>query len=177
MNDFLEEENEIMDEQTAKTSEHSVSQGISIEDPIKVLNLELAVAVQDTANLKETITLMNDKSIGCVVVVNKKDELVGIFTERDVLRKICTKGMDCQKQSLSDFMTPNPETLECGDPIAYALNKMSAGSYRNIPIMEDAKPKYMLSVKDIVDHISLTYMNTVINLPPDPHQETSQYGG
>ena len=74
-------------------------------------------------------------------------------------------------------MTKDPETLSEEDPIAFALNKMSDGSYRHIPITKNGVVRFMLSVKDIVDEIAFINRKRVLNLPPDLKQKTSEYGG
>jgi CBS domain-containing protein len=108
---------------------------------------------------------------------NNSDETIGIFTERDLLRRVAGRGLDFSKEIIDDYMTKNPETLSEEDPIAFALNKMSDGGYRHVPITRNGKVKFMLSVRDIVDQISITYRKKVLNLPPDPRQQTTQYGG
>ena len=79
---------------------------------------------------------------------------------------------------IKDFMTRNPQMLSEEDPIAFALNRMSDGSYRHIPVTKNGEVRYMLSVKDIVDQISLAYRDKVLNLPIELKQDSSsQYGG
>lgn len=178
MSDFIEEESEIMDEMySADEQEHSMSKAISIEDPIKALNIVPVLTINENASLHETISFLIEKKIGCLVVNNDKDETVGIFTERDILRKMLSNNLDFKKEIIKDYMTPNPEVLDENDPIAFALNRMSDGSYRHIPITHKGKVKYMLSVKDVVDHIAFIYRKNVLNLPPNLNQNASQVGG
>lgn len=176
MPDYVEEELERMQE--GDSSSATISSGIDIEDPIRVLNLENVISVKAGSTLQEVIDILNGKHIGCVTVVNEQSDIVGIFTERDVLRRVVGKGLDFQKEKVDNYMTPNPELLSENDPIAFALNKMSDGGYRHLPITRNGKVKFMLSIRDIVDQISLTYRKKVLNLPPDPKKnQTSQYGG
>jgi CBS domain-containing protein len=66
-------------------------------------------------------------------------------------------------------MTPDPETLELDDPIVWALNRMSVGGYRHVPLVDrDGRPVGILSVKDIVHYIVALFPNEVLTLPPDP---------
>lgn len=176
MNDFVDEELEIMDEQ-CKSEDHKVSQGIDIEDPIRVLNMVPIIKCTQDLSLEEVINLMNDSKLGCMVIENSSGKPVGIFTERDILRRVIGKDLDLKKEKVKDFMTHDPEILSEDDPISYALNKMSAGSYRHIPITHKGEVKFMLSVKDIVDHIAFTYRQQVLNLPPDLRETSGQYGG
>lgn len=155
----------------------AVATAVDVEDPIRVLDLEQVISVAAGSNLQDVINTLNEKHIGCVTVVNKDGDTIGIFTERDVLRKVVSKGLDFSKEIVDNYMTKNPEVLSENDPIAYALNKMSDGGYRHVPITRAGRVKFMLSIRDIVDLISVTYRKKVLNLPPNPKQETTQYGG
>ncbi len=174
--DFINEEQDIMNEQI-QDSNSLIETGINIEDPIKTLELNSVVSVNSGSKLSEVISLLQEKNFGCVTVIDSAKKTIGIFTERDVLKKIVNKDIDLKSSVVDDYMTPNPQTLSEDDPIAYALNKMSLGSYRHIPITRNNEVKFMLSVKNIVDQIAMSYRKKVINLPPDPNQQTTEYGG
>lgn len=75
---------------------------------------------------------------------------------------------DSHTVPVKSVMTPNPETLEPEDSIAFALNKMSVGGYRHIPIVDGAKPVGVLSVRDVVDFLVDLFPSDVLNLPPSP---------
>lgn len=174
MTDYLEEESQIMDENSSSSGEIT---NFNIDDPISSLELNQVLTVKSGASLSDVIKMLNENRIGATIVVDDKDSALGIFTERDVLRKVISKDLDLKKETIDNYMTKAPETLDENDPIAFALNKMSDGSYRHIPITRDGKVKFMLSVKDVVDEIAFIYRKRVLNLPPDLKQQTSQYGG
>lgn len=174
--DFINEEQDIMNEQL-QDSTCLIETGINIEDPIKSLDLNPVVSVVSGSKLSEVISLLQEKNFGCVTVIDSAKKTIGIFTERDVLKKVVNKDVDLKNSVVDDYMTPHPQTLSENDPIAYALNKMSQGSYRHIPITRNDEVKFMLSVKNIVDQIAMTYRKKILNLPPDPNQKTTEYGG
>jgi CBS domain-containing protein len=67
------------------------------------------------------------------------------------------------------FMSPKPETLKLGDPVAYALNKMSVGRFRHVPIVDaDGTLVGMISIRDIVDFIVELCPEEILNLPSQP---------
>ena len=76
-------------------------------------------------------------------------------------------------------MTQRPDALFLTDPIAYALNRMAAGGYRHVPLIdENHRPVGFLSVRDIVDHMADYYSDEILNLPPSPHaRQLSAEGG
>ena len=66
-------------------------------------------------------------------------------------------------------MTPDPECLTPGDRIAYALNKMSVGGFRHIPLVdEDGRPVGVVAMRNIVDFVVDLFPGEVLNLPPSP---------
>ena len=68
-------------------------------------------------------------------------------------------------------MTSNPESLRPTDSIAYALNKMSLGDYRHIPLVNSARePVGIVSVKDIVTYLVRFFPKSIMNLPTMPRQ-------
>jgi CBS domain-containing protein len=65
-------------------------------------------------------------------------------------------------------MTPNPETLSVHSAVAYALNKMSVGGFRHIPVVDDERrPAFVVSVRDVVEFLVDAFPREVLNLPPD----------
>jgi CBS domain-containing protein len=178
VSDYIEEELMMLDENSRQVVSSNISAAIDINDPIKVLNLDYIHTVPETSLLETAIAYMADNNKGCVGVTDSDGQVVGIFTERDILRRVVSKKVDISKAVIKDYMTRNPQMLSEADPIAFALNHMSDGSYRHIPIKKNGEAKYMLSVRDVVDQISLAYRDKVFNLPPKFRQESSsEYGG
>ena len=113
-----------------------------------------AICVARTTTIAEAAREMNKHKIGCVVVVEKKN-LVGIVSERDILFKAFqSKEADLGKLTVESLMTPAPETLNQDDSLAYALNRMSLGGYRHIPIMKGTAVVGLVSVQNIFRYVS-----------------------
>lgn len=141
--------------------------GAILETPISDLPLRAPILVSATSTVADAVKSMNDNHTGCVLV-GRDGKLIGIFTERDLLTKNLSRG-DSHGAAVETVMTKNPETLEPDDSIAFALNKMSVGGYRHIPIIEaTGKPVGVLSVRDIVDFLVDLFPEDVLNLPPNP---------
>ena len=113
------------------------------------------------------VNAMNAHHIGCVLV-QKDDRLIGIFTERDVLRRVIFRDGN-REWKVEDVMTRDPTTLSPDASVAFALNKMSVDGYRHIPIVDPAgKAIGVISIKDIVKLMVDTFPEGVLNLPPNP---------
>lgn len=149
----------------------------TIQQPIRILDLGRALVVESSAKVGTAIELMQHKRIGCVLVA-RDGVLAGIFTERDILMKLINKKVDYDKVAVSDVMTPSPEALHLDDTIAYAMNMMSVGGYRHLPIVDERRrPISILSVKDVVSYIVEHFPDEILNLPPKPLRSTSEREG
>lgn len=136
-----------------------------IREPIRYLEPRRPLSLQPKATVREAIELMREHRIGCVLIVEGV-QLVGIITERDLLLKLDDADVT---RPVRDLMTPDPEVLTLDDPIVYALNKMSVGGFRHVPLVDEAgRPVGIVSVKDIIDYIVDFFANDVLTVPPDP---------
>jgi len=136
--------------------------------PLAVLPPNEPVLIEAPASVLEAVHLMRDRHAGCVLVV-RAGKLKGIFTDRDVVSRVVAAGIDPAKTALRRVMTPTPETLRPTDSIAFALNLMSLGGYRHIPLVDKSgAPVGTVSVKDIVGYLVGFFPKSVINLPPVP---------
>ncbi len=140
--------------------------GAILTQPVRGLDPQEPVCVGVNATLREAVEAMNRVKAGCVLVKGG-DRLVGILTERDILRPVVGK-LELE-QPVSTVMTKNPETVGMDHGIAYALNKMHVGGYRHIPIIDaGGRPIGIISVRDIVEFIVSLFPSAVLNVPPEP---------
>jgi CBS domain-containing protein len=137
--------------------------------PIRKLpTLRPPVCVLPATTVRHAIEAMNEHRTGCVLVV-EHDRLVGVFTERDVLTKVAAQGLNSDETAVEEAMTPDPECLTLDDGIAYALNMMSVGGFRHIPLVDAQRsPTGVVAMRDIVDFIVDLFPEEVLNLPPSP---------
>lgn len=144
-----------------------VKNAISAET-IRRLSPRPPVTLPPSASLQAALDLMLAKRIGAVVVLEDKQP-VGIFTERDLLFKVLPAAPDLNQTALSQFMTPDPVCLFIEDTIAFALNRMTVGGFRHIPIVDHSgELSGIISVKDIVEYLAGLFPAEVYNLSPEP---------
>jgi CBS domain-containing protein len=144
-----------------------------LETRIDQLKITPAVTLATDASVAKAIEVMRKKKLGAIIVVEKgrKKRVVGIFTERDLLARVLDKR-GYGRLALGKVMTPNPEMLRPKDSLAYALNKMSVGRFRHVPLVDDAgKAVGMLSIRDVIDFVVEIIPEAVLNLPPQPKLE------
>lgn len=93
------------------------------------------------------------RSVGCAVVV-ANHEVVGIFTERDVLDRLNVDAAELGDHPVSEFMTSPVETVGLDDRVAFALHKMDLGGYRHLPVLSEGRITGYISVRDILTHLT-----------------------
>ncbi len=122
--------------------------------PIEAIKFRRPVCVEVGTPVSEVITMMQRKRVGCILVVDCA-QLVGIITERDLLRHLAVKHTPPSGEVVEDIMTESPEHLHPGDPLAFAVNLMHLGKYRHIPLVDEETsiPIGYLSTSDVVRHV------------------------
>jgi CBS domain-containing protein len=125
-----------------------------MSDRVRAINLKPPVSISIHALLGDALQLMADKEIGALLVTDDRQRLAGILTERDYLMKVVGVIADYQRQPLQPVMTPDPETVGADDSVAYALQKMDVGGYRHLPVIDQGRPVGIISVRDVIRHIT-----------------------
>ena len=123
-----------------------------MEDDIRQLEQEFLGVSPDTSAL-EVIRKMKEAGFGCALVMDE-GKLVGIFTERDLLNKLTGKSASSLGTAVKDLMSADPETLDETDSVATALNKMSMGRYRHIPVRKADGSYSVTSIKHVIKYIA-----------------------
>jgi CBS domain-containing protein len=125
-----------------------------MHDPVRVIGPRAPITMAAEATVGSAMRLMLECDIGAVLVVNERGELLGVFSERDLLTKVAGLVDDYASRPVSEFMTRRPETVREGDSLAFALHKMDCGGYRHLPTLRDGRLAGMLSVRDLLRHIT-----------------------
>lgn len=124
--------------------------------------------------VQSVIETMQTDASGSVLVC-EDEKLVGILTERDVL-KLMGQRADFQAP-VQQVMTANPVTVAKGDTVGKAIQLMAGGGYRRIPIVDGSKPMGVLLASDVLHYLVEHFPEFVYNLPPAPHHATQQREG
>jgi CBS domain-containing protein len=125
-----------------------------MEDPVSILNPHTPITIRPTATIREALRIMTERDIGAILVVDANGKLEGIFSERDLLTKVAGIHESYADLPVLQFMTPNPETVTAKDSLAFALHKMDGGGYRHMPVLSEGLPAGVISVRDMVRHIT-----------------------
>jgi CBS domain-containing protein len=103
--------------------------------------------VDPETTLAEATTLMAENRIGSAIVC-REDQLVGIVTERDVVRAM-SGSHDAPVRPVDEWMTRRPVTIGPDTEVREALRTMVDGGFRHLPVLEGEKIVGMVSMRDI----------------------------
>ncbi len=127
------------------------------------------VTVSPEDSVLRAAQLMNEERIGCVVVADQDRGVVGIFSERDVMRRIVAEGRPAATTRVGDVMTrpvtccrPNTSLIEC-------QSVMTNKRLRHLPVVEDRQLVGMISIGDILAKEVELQQSTIEYRNESPH--------
>lgn len=89
------------------------------------------------ATVAEAVAAMSARGFGSVIVSNEDEQIVGIVTERDVMRRLVNEKRDPDATKLSDIMTEDPRVARETDDVIDWLRIMSNDRFRRLPVVDD----------------------------------------
>lgn len=108
----------------------------------------VAVAPSDTITV--AIQILNEKGIGAVLVRDTSDEIIGIVSERDIVRGIARHKGSCLDMKVSDLMTSPVISCQPDDSVDKIMQLMTDRRIRHLPVMKDGDLLGIISIGDVV---------------------------
>jgi predicted transcriptional regulator len=103
--------------------------------------------------VKEAVAAMSEKNFGSVIIVDADQKVIGVVTERDVMKKLVNGGLDAEKTKLADIMTRNPRIAKETDDVVDWLRIMSNERFRRLPVVDaDGRIKAVFTQGDFVSY-------------------------
>ena len=103
-------------------------------------------------SIKSAVRKMTSNRIGCLLVIDKQGKIVGILTERDIVKKVIDKSVEPERNQVSLAMTRKVLACTMSTPLTQAQQTMANRGIRHMPILENGKPIGMISSRDILSH-------------------------
>ena len=97
----------------------------------------------------ETVRAMVEHNIGAVPVLHN-GRLVGIFSERDLMKRVVAEGRDPRSTSLAEVMTDDPLTISLNEELGNCMSVMRRNNFRHLPVCHEGKLVAMVSLRDIL---------------------------
>ena len=127
---------------------------MNVATVLKAKGRAVATAHTETV-LKDIAIQLAQKKIGAIVVVDDRDEVVGIVSERDLVRAIASGGHEVLQTPVTDSMTR--DVITCGEErtIDELMELMTKGRFRHVPVVNNGKLIGLVSIGDVVkNHIA-----------------------
>ena len=113
-----------------------MSRGYKLKDRPEFHSKPKPITFEKHQKVSEAVRVMADKNYGSVVIVNKNNKVIGICTERDILKKLVNKNLNSTKTKIEDIMTPNPRVGYEDDDVLDWLRTMSNDRFRRLPVVD-----------------------------------------
>ncbi|MBO9398188.1 CBS domain-containing protein [Shimia sp. R9_2] len=109
-----------------------------------------SIRPQDT--LGATVKVLKERRIGALLVTDANGALIGILSERDIVRKLAETPGQTLPQKVEDVMTTNVQTCTIDDSLVDVLRRMTEGRFRHMPVMDKTGLAGMVTIGDVVNY-------------------------
>lgn len=120
----------------------------------KLIDGKLPGQVQSGITVREACKTMNELNLGALVVFDQQ-QLAGILSERDVIRRCLAADRPVDETAVAMIMTPTPVTIDAGSSLANALEVMQTGGFHHLPVTKDGQLIGLLELDDIPEEYHL----------------------
>ncbi len=110
------------------------------------------VSVQPHRTLAEAIGILSERRIGAVVVMGADGTLIGILSERDIIRILGESGAAALESPVSRAMTSKVVTCRNQTSVDELMEIMTTGRFRHVPVVENGRVVGIVSIGDVVKH-------------------------
>jgi CBS domain-containing protein len=108
------------------------------------------VTIEATANLAAAVKLLTEQHIGAVVILGADHRVIGILSERDIVRALAEHGATVLSEPVSQVMTRDVNTCSEDDAIEDLMGRMTTGKFRHMPVVQQGKLIGIVSIGDVV---------------------------
>lgn len=144
------------DSQREKTSSQSVQTNLA-NDTSTVRKLLAGkggsiFSIGPDETIATAVDVLHEKGIGALLVTNPEGELVGILSERDIVRKLSETPGKTLPQTVSENMTHNVVTCTPDDTLISVLQRMTKDKFRHMPVLDNGRLAGMVTIGDVVHY-------------------------
>mgnify|MGYP001228546811 CR=1 FL=1 len=113
-----------------------MERGYKLKDRPEYKSKPQPITFKKTDTVAKAVKIMSEKNYGSVVIVDNKDKVIGICTERDILKKLVNSGLNPKNTKIEDIMTANPRVGRENDDVLDWLRTMSNDRFRRLPVVD-----------------------------------------
>jgi CBS domain-containing protein len=110
------------------------------------------VTIDPGTNLADAAQLLTEMRIGAAIILGADRRVVGIISERDIVRALAERGAAVLAEPVSQTMTRGVETCNEREPISSIMQRMTDGKFRHVPVVDQGRLVGIVSIGDVVKH-------------------------
>ena len=110
------------------------------------------LTIEPTTNLAAAAKVLAERKIGALVVTGPDRRVIGIVSERDIVQDLAAHGAESLDLPLTEVMTRKVMTCSASDTISSVMERMTAGKFRHLPVVEQGRLTGIVSIGDVVKH-------------------------
>ena len=110
------------------------------------------VTIAPSASLASAVGLLVEKRIGAVLILGADGRVVGILSERDVVRALAERGAGALDEPVSQTMTRKVSTCNENESVFNIMERMTEGRFRHVPVVDQGQLVGIVSIGDVVKH-------------------------
>ena len=110
----------------------------------------LVFSVSPGTTVAQVVQQLSTRRIGSVLVIDKGDAVIGIVSERDVVRALANTGPKALELEVAEIMTRDVTTCDPDDPIEHVMQVMTRGRFRHLPVVRNGELLGLVSIGDVV---------------------------
>jgi CBS domain-containing protein len=107
-------------------------------------------AIAGEATLEEAARELTAKKVGCVIVVDADGDILGVLSERDIVREVARRGAECLQSRVAAAMSSSVITAAPEETVDDGLARMTDSRVRHLPVTRDGKLVGLVSIGDLV---------------------------
>ena len=123
-----------------------------IVDSILSVKGDAVFSIEPVAALGVAVRTLAEHRIGALLVLGPDRRIVGIISERDVVRALAEQGPAALDQPLANAMTRRVVTCSRSESLETIMERMTAGKFRHVPVVEQEQVVGIISIGDVVKH-------------------------
>ena len=130
-----------------------MERGYKLKDRPEYNSKPKPITFKKTDTVASAVKVMSDKNYGSVVIVDNQNKVIGICTERDILKKLVNGKLSAEKTKIAEIMTENPRVGSENDEVLPWLRTMSNDRFRRLPVVDSqGKIKAIFTQGDFVSY-------------------------
>ena len=110
------------------------------------------ISIEPTATVETAVATLARHRVGALLVLGPDRRVIGILSERDIVRVLAERGAGVLAQPLSQVMTRKVVTCSQTDSVDVLMERMTTGKFRHLPVVEQDQVIGVISIGDVVKH-------------------------